>query len=45
MRNYELDHKLEHIYSLAAYAAVVGVLQIPILVTVFRIRTIDLMED
>ena len=36
----------QHIISiLAAYAAVVGVLQIPILVTVFRIRTIDLMED
>ena len=22
MRNYELDHKLEHVYSLAAYAEV-----------------------
>lgn len=36
----------EHILSiLAAFAAVVGLLQIPVLVTVSRIRTIDLMED
>ena len=31
--------------SLVAYAAIIGLLQIPILITVHNIRTVDLMED